>query len=404
MFNSYISMPFVIFFIFLSAFFSSSETAFYSLDEIKIKRIKNKKVKKIINNLLKQSTLMLIAILLGNTIVNIIISSSLEAILPFKNEILTIIVITCIILLFGESLPKTLAIILSDKISTIFAYPLYYFIKILNPLLKIIDKIILKLIKLIKRKNKEEDNNRDIIFVLESIVSREEIFEEEEKDLIENVLSFARKEVWNIMTPRNKVVSFDIDDKIENLEKMLKFSKIPVYKGTNDNIIGYIDVKDFLIARLNQKDNFKLENIIKPMYFVPETKKLSDMLNDFEKKGLKIATVIDEYGSALGIVTISDVLGEILGEIIDESFKIENKIIKISDEKFLVHGDISFKDFVDFFEIETESGDFETLAGFVIQKAGDIPEEGFSIKLNELKIIVKKKNHTHIEEFIVEKI
>ncbi|MCX7820447.1 MAG: hemolysin family protein [Brevinematales bacterium] len=405
---SYLSFPLVVSLLFMSAFFSSSESAFYSLDELKLKKIKHKKTKKLIKNLLSKGSLLLIAILIGNTIVNILISATLEKILPLHNEILTTLIITGIILLFGETLPKIIAIFFPDKISSIFSYPLYFIIKISSPILTIIDKTILKLMKLIKRKNKksEEEYNKDIIFALESIVSREEIFDSEEKDLIENVLSFARREVWNIMTPRNKIISIDKNDPPEEILKILKtqkFSKIPVYEGTNDNIIGYIDLKDFLIYYENQKENFKIDNILKQMYFVPETKKLSDMLLDFEKKQLKIATVIDEYGSALGIVTLSDVLGEILGEIIDESFKIENKIIKITEEKYLVYGDISFQDFIDFFEIETEGGDFETLAGFVIDKAEDIPDEGFSVKLNNLTITVKKKNHTHIEQFIVEK-
>lgn len=406
---SYLSLPLVVSLLFLSAFFSSSESAFYSLDEIRLKKIKHKKTKKLIKNLLNNGSLLLIAILIGNTIVNILISSTLESVLPIKSEIITTFVITGIILLFGETLPKMIAIFFPEKISSIFSYPLYFIVKISNPLLRVIDKIVMKLIKIIKRKNRrsEEEYNKEIIFALESIVSREEIFDSEEKDLIENVLSFARREVWNIMTPRNKIISIDKNDSPEEILKLLKtqkFSKIPVYEGTNDNIIGYIDLKDFLLYYETQKEDFKIENILKPMYFVPETKKLSDMLLDFEKKQLKVATVIDEYGSALGIVTLSDVLGEILGEIIDESFKIENKIIKITDDRYLVYGDISFQDFIDFFGIESEGGDFETLAGFVIEKAGDIPDEGFSIKLNNLTITVKKKNHTHIEQFIVEKI
>ena len=270
--------------------------------------------------------------------------------------------------------------------------------------------MVAKLISFFRRKSKkaEEDGGRDIIFALQSIVSSEEIFDPEEKDLIENVLSFARREVWNIMTPRNKVEAIEKSATFEDVMDILKskkYSKIPVYEGTNDNIIGYIEIKDILVNSLElTSKSISIDKIIKPMYFVPETKKLSEMLLDFEKKQIKIATVIDEYGSAIGIVTVSDVLGEILGEIIDESFKIENKIVPLSEDRFIVNGDISIDDFKEFFNVEVENGDFETLAGFVIEKFGDIPDEGYSIEMENLRIVLKKKTHSHIEQFLVERI
>ncbi|MGC8765301.1 MAG: hemolysin family protein [Brevinematia bacterium] len=406
---SYITFPFIILFFLLSAFFSSSETALFSLDEIKIKKIKDRKEARTIKNLLKKPSILLITILLGNTIANILISSSMEKILPFKNTILITITVTLLILIFGEIIPKTIAILVPERVSKLSSLPLYFMITLLKPALKVVDRFVFRLTGLLKRKGKksEEETNKDIIFALKSIVAREDIFNREERELIENVLMFAGKEVWNIMTPRNKIISIEktasIDEVIQCIRKN-KFSKIPVYEGTNDNITGYIEIKDILTGTLEtEKGDFSIEKFIKPMYFVPETKRLSEMLADFEKKNIKIATVIDEYGSALGIVTLSDVLGEILGEIIDESFKVENKIFQLSDEKFLVSGDIGIDDFNEFFDTKIESGNFETLAGYIIERYGDIPDEGYSTKIDNLAIIVKKKKQSHIEQFLVEK-
>jgi len=407
MWLSLILFPLVIFFFIMSAFFSSAETAVFSIDEVKIKKIRSYKTKKIVKNFMKNSSLFLLTILLGNTIANILISSSLERILPIKQPLLLTIVITSLILLFGEIIPKFFALNFSIGLVSIYSNILYGIFKILKPVLKYIDSLLVKLTEKIRRK-KEAPQKEESYLALQSIVSRGGIFDMEEKELIENVLNFVRRNVWNIMTPRNRVFSVERKSTLKEVLEELgerKYSKIPVYENTDDYIIGYLELKDLLLYQLKNKEkDVSIDKFLKPMYFVPETKTLPEMLEDFQKKGIKIATVVDNYGSAVGIVTIADVLGEILGEFIDESFGIEDKIIQLSENRYLVSGDISIDDFNDYFNTSIESKEYETIAGFIISSVGDIPKEGDYIKVEDKKITVKRKKQTHIEQLIVEKI
>ena len=239
------------------------------------------------------------------------------------------------------------------------------------------------------------------------MVSREGIFEKEEKNLIESVLNFAGREVWNIMTPRTKVTSIEKEKPIKDiirLFKRTKLSKIPVYAVTDDNIVGVAYLRDFFqyVHNPEKTSDKKAGDIMEPMYFVPETKKLSEMLEDFRKKKIRIAAVVDEYGSSLGIVTIADVLGEIVGELMDESFKLERKIIRIAKKRYLVSGDISLDDFNNYFHCELTSREYESLAGYMIELAGDIPENGYTLETDKCRIIIKDRSEKHIEWFIVE--
>lgn len=405
---SFLFIPLVIFFFLLSAFFSSAETAVYSIDEIKFKKIRDTTTRRIVRGFIKNSSLFLLGILLGNTLANILVASSLERILDIRKPIFLTLVITALILIFGEIIPKFFAMYFPVRVVSIYSRILNVFFIALRPFLSWVNLLLLKLVDRISKKKKDRELRSAGISALQSIISREGIFESQEKEIIENILTFVRREVWNIMTPRNKLFSIEKNTEVKEVLKKLKkkrFSKIPVYDGTDNNIVGYVETRDLLLLSFEEKDkNTTVENLMKPMYFVPETKKLPEMLEDFEKKGIKIATVVDGYGSAVGIVTLSDILGEILGEFIDESFNIEGKIVEISDGKFLVTGDLSIDDFNEYFHLNIEKGDYETLAGFVINYFGNIPREGDFIVVEDKKITVRKKKQTHIEQLLVEKI
>jgi putative hemolysin len=315
-----------------------------------------------------------------------------------------------ILLAVCELTPKTLAILRSEQTAVFNSRLMYPFFVVASPVTKIIDWFTNGFLFLVNRLHKKEapglDKNQ--LSALISIVSREGIFEKEEKKLIESVLNFAGRELWNIMTPRTKVVSIEKEAPVKEVVRIFKkakYSKIPVYENTDDNIAGVIYLRDiFHYAHNPEKTSEKkAKDLMEPMYFVPETKRLSEMLEDFRKKKLRIAAVVDEYGSSHGIVTIADVLGEIVGEIIDESFTLENKITGISKDRFLVRGDISLYDFNEYFQSQLASKNYETLAGYVIENAEDIPEVGYSIKIGELKIEIKQRSDKHIEQFIVEK-
>jgi putative hemolysin len=395
----------------LSAFFSSSETALMSLDEMKINKLKNKKSRRRIRILLRRSSVLLITVLFGGITVNTAAASVLERLFDIKSLFLSTVVVTSVILLIGEIAPNIVAILRTEKIAVFNSRILYPFYLLILPVSRLLDKFINFLPDVIKkaRMDEGEDEEVDHLSALMSIVSREGIFSREEKKLIGSVLNFAGREVWNIMTPRISLVSIDKNAPVKDVVKLIKktkHSKLPVYDNTDDNIVGVVHLKDIFPYAHNpdKTSDKKAGDIMAPMYFVPESKKLSEMLNDFKNKKIRVAAVVDEYGSALGIVTIADVLGEIVGELMDESFTLVNKIIRISQKRFLVNGDVSLDDFNRTFGTSLASTEYETLAGFIIQTAGDIPDEGYSTQVGKYRILLKEKSDKHIEKFIVEEI
>ncbi len=394
----------------LSAFFSSSETGLFSLDNIKLKKMRKHKGFKRIHTMLNRSSLLLITILLGNTFVNVATSSILERHLQIDNYILSTILITALLLFFGEITPKTIAIRNVEAVSLFnskLLYPIYIFLRPLAIPIEALSNGILKLVNhLLRNRNQDEQENH--LDALLSLVSRGTFLDNDEKRLVESVLKFTGREVYNIMTPRNKLISLDKEMPLKKAISVIKkssYSKFPVFDETDDNIVGVIYLRDIYpyIHQINEIGERKIGDIMEAMYFVPETKRLTEMLDDFQKKKIRMATVVDEYGSAMGIITIADVLSEIVGEFIDEKFDIHKKIIRMSNTKYLVSGDTSIGEFNEYFKTDVTSEDFETLAGLVIEKAGDIPSTGYFIEVDKWKLTVRDRSANHIDKFLVER-
>lgn len=394
-----------------SALFSSSETSLFALDSVKLKTMHKRKGIKRIRQLLKQGSLLLIAILLGNTTVNIALTAVMEHTLAIENYIYSTIIVTAILLFFGEITPKTIAISRVEGVSIFTSkllYPIYIILRPIARPIKAVSNLILKAMdKIFKPKNNSSVRDSHLTALL-AMVSRGSFLDNDEKKLVESVLKFTSREVENIMTPRTKLISIRKTSPIKEAVKLAqktKFSKIPVFDKTDDNIIGVIYLRDIFFYIHNPKEikNQTVGDIMEKMYFVPETKKLSEMLEDFQTKKIRMAAVIDEYGSSLGIITISDVLGEIVGEIVDESFDIKKKIVRVNRKRFLVAGDIAIDDFNDYFKTKISGDEFDTLAGFAIEKVGDIPDEGQSIEVGKYIFTVRHRTINHIEKFIVER-
>lgn len=396
----------------LSAFFSSSEAAFTAMDELRIKNVRPKKSRRRIRLLLRSGSLLLITILLGNTAVNTAAATLLGNLFGIANPALSIVAVTGVLLVFAEITPKTFTLLRLEqtaRFNSVFLYPVYV---LLSPLTRPLDALINRTIgaALERRKRRDEDETEtDHLAALASVVAREGIFDPDERKLIEGVISFAGREVWNIMTPRTQIVSVEKNAGVRDMARLFKkgrLSKLPVFDKTDDNIAGVVYLKNIMTYLYNpeQAAGKKAADIMDPMFFVPETKTLPDMLEDFRTRQIRIAAVVDEYGSCLGIVTLADVLGEIAGEIMDESFRIENKIIRLSPKRHLVQGDVSLADFNSHFGTDLASAEFETLAGFVIQTAGDIPDRDYALTAGKYRIVIKEKSEKRIERFIVEEI
>ncbi len=394
----------------MSAFFSSSETAIFSLDSINLKKMRKQKGFKRIHTMLQRSSLLLITILLGNTAVNIGLSSIMERNLHVGNTLTSTIIVTAMLLFIGEITPKTIAVRHAESVSLFnsrFLYPYYMLFRPLAIPIEALSNGILKIINYFLSKTQKE-KPEDHLDALLSLVSRGSFLDSDEKRLVESVLKFTSREVYNIMTPRTKLISVDKSmslKKLISLIKKSKYSKIPVYDQMDDNIVGVVYLRDIYpyIYNISESENKTVSDIMESMYFVPETKKLTEMLEDFQMKKIRMATIVDEYGSSLGIVTVADVLGEIVGEFIDEKFDIQKKIIRLSPQRFLVAGDTSIDDFNDYFKTEVTSEEFETLAGLVIENAGDIPEIGYTMEVEKWKLTVRNRTANQIDKFSVEK-
>ncbi len=400
----------IIILLLLSAFFSSSETALFALDDIRLKKMKKRKGVKRVKLLLAESSVILVTLLLGNTMVNVAVSSLMERLLHIEHYILSIVIVTVILLFFGEITPKTLALSHAEGFAVFNSRLLYPIYRLLKPLTKPVAVFSNFLLKRLEKFSRNNDNDRDDkhLDAMISIVSRGGFLSKDEKQLIGSVLRFAQMEVRNIITPRTSLVSVSKTGTVGEVIALMqenRLSKIPVYHKTDDNIVGVVYLKDVIKYILHPELIGKktIKDLLNPMYFVPETKKLSEMLEDFQNKKIRIAAVVDEYGSSIGIVTIADVLGEIVGEFVDESFDIKKKIVRVTAKKFLISGDIDIEDFNHYFGTAFSSDDYESLAGFVIEQAGDIPPAGYSFDIDKHRITVRSRTANHIDKLMVEK-
>jgi len=393
-------------FIILSAFFSGTETALFSLNKLQLKKMQkedgdNWRVKSIVR-LLDDPQRTLISILIGNMFVNISASSlaTYLAINLFGNIGIGIAsgVMIFTILVFGEIVPKSLAVANADKISKRVARPIEIISLVLFPLIKFFKMIIGALYYLFGKKSlkvKKEITEEDLITLIE-VGKDEGAIEEEEKKMIRNIFEFGDTMVKEVMIPRVDMDCIPSDTKLNSILKLIKkmgHSRIPVYGETIDNIIGVLYAKDLLGIYekwYTSKEKFDLKQVIREAYFVPENKKIDELLNIFQKDRIQIAIAIDEYGGTAGLVTMEDVVEEVVGEIIDE-YDEEIKLFEmIGDNTVIADGNISIEKINDILNIEIPENDFETLGGFIFDLLGRVPKKGEKIKYQNFQMIIEQ--------------
>jgi len=393
-------------FIILSAFFSSTETALFSINKLKLKKMQkeeenNWRIKSIVK-LLDDPQRTLISILIGNMFVNISASSlaTYLAIKTFGNIGMGIAsgVMIFTILVFGEIVPKSLAVANAEAISKKVAKPIEIISTGLLPLIKIFKVIINALYYFFGKKSfkvKKEITEEDLITLIDA-GEDEGIIEEEEKEMIKNIFEFGDTMVKEVMIPRVDMACIPSDIKLDSILKLIKkmgHSRIPVYEETIDNIIGILYAKDLLVIYeqwFTSKDKFSLKDIIRKTYFVPENKKINELLDIFQKDRIQIAIAIDEYGGTAGLITMEDVVEEVVGEIIDEYDK-EIKLFEITgDNTVIADAIISIDKINEILEIEIPENDFETLGGFIFDLLGRVPKKGEKIKYRNCQMIIEQ--------------
>lgn len=407
----------------LSAFFSGSEVALFSLDRKKIKSTFSKSplIQEYLVDLLDHPRRLLVSILIGNTFVNvtasiIAVSLALEFAESFgfsRNIILTIqiILLTFLILLFGEITPKIWASKESISFSRIIAIPMHWVNVIIFPISETITEAIKYFVSKIRIDKKKSAIKHDEIKELATLSLEKGTIEDEEHELIHSIVGFKTLSVSEIMTPRVDMVAVSSDsDFTELVNEITKTgrSRIPLYKDDLDDIIGIIYAKDLLpyFKNVELRKNLSLAKISRKPMFVPKTKMIDTLMQEFQEKKMHIAIVVDEYGGTAGLVSLEDIIEEIIGEIRDEYDKEENTVTKIDDNNYLVLGRISIDELKEILDIDIniEEAEYETIAGLLLNFAGQIPKEGYSLEFENHKFTVKEVLNKRIKKVQIEKL
>jgi len=396
----------LLFFLILSAFFSCSETALFSLNKLQVRKMQqeegvNQAIASIIK-LLNNPQRTLITILTGNMFVNIA-ASSLATYLTIKslgNRFVSFstILMVFLVLVFGEIIPKTLAIKNAEKISRKVARPLDIIASLVLPIIHFLNFLINLLYQFLGKRlveRKREITEDDLITLID--VSKEEgVIKKEEEEMIKNIFEFGETTVKEIMIPRVDMICIPYDIRLNqllDLVKKIRHSRFPVYKESVDNIIGILYTKDLLSSYevwYKDKRRFNLKSIIRNPYFVPENKKIDDLLDILQKDRIQIAIVIDEYGGTAGLITLEDVIEEIVGEIIDEYDK-ERQLFELIDENTVIaDGMLEIDKIAELLNVEVLEGDFDTLGGFIYHLIGRIPTRGERIKYQNLELTIER--------------
>lgn len=404
------SLILFLFFIFLSAFFSSSETAFIASSPYKLDYHEKRGLKraKLVKKLLAKVDTLLATILIGNTLVNTAAASVATFVfvsfIPNKNQavLLATLTTTFLILILAEITPKTYAAYNPLKASFLFAHPVRIFMIIFYPLVKFFTFISSLFFGSLKKKTEELPNalNEDEIKVLLTTGMIKEGMSSLRRKMISGVLDMSSRTVKEIMIPRPQVKAIEISlsfEQILDIVLSVEFSRLPVYKGRLDNIEGLIHTRD-IIPYLIDKKKVNIYDILRKPFFIPESASVEKVLLQMQENTVHLAFVVDEFGNMEGIVTLEDIIEEIVGEIQDEyDTKVEAWLKRAGKNDYLVKGNVSIKDINQRLPLELpENVEYTTLAGFFLYEFGKIPHEKNVLEYKGQKFIVERMNKRHI--------
>ncbi|WP_040461094.1 HlyC/CorC family transporter [Lachnoanaerobaculum saburreum] len=390
-----------------SAFFSSAETALMTSNKLKIRNLAengDKRAKKVLD-ITANTDKMLSAILIGNNVVNLT-ASSLSTTLTLKifgSSLVGIAtgILTFLILVFGEITPKNVASKNAENMALAYIGVISVIVTVMTPVIFIVNKVAGAVISIFT-KNSDENNavTEEELRAMVEYSHEEGVIENEEKKMIVNVVDFGDTVAGDIMVPRVDMVMVDEKSSYEEILQVFReerYTRIPVYEETPDNVIGILNVKDFLL--IEDKENFVMKELLREPLYTYEYKKTSALMMDMRKTGANIVIVLDEYGITAGLITLEDMLEEIVGEIRDEFDADEDEgITKVSDLEYLIDGSTNLDDINDRIGLELSSDEYESIGGLIMEKLGRIPAEGEIINLDSIVLTVKKMDHARIEK------
>lgn len=384
--GSWVAIATALFGLLFSAFNSGSEIAYFSLTSKDIEGIEDDRKRKRVEHLLSQPEKLLATILIGNNLVNIMIvivlNYAMNQMFTFNstvaNFLVQSVILTFLILLFGEVIPKLYATNNNVKFATFVAPALQVMSMLFAPLSKLMVKS-MGFVRKAVGKRADEISTEDLTNALQM----SDVKNADEKDWLEGILKFGDKTVSEIMTPRIDIVDIDIEESFDDVIKCIVvngYSRMPVYEDNPDNIKGVLYAKDILPYIDKKSDGFKWQKLLRPVYFVPESRMIDDLLEDFRKKKIHLAVVVDEFGCTQGLATMEDVLEEIVGDIDDEYDTEEKFYTKENDDTFIFDAKTSIADFLEVTEVDERhfakyTDEAESIAGLLLNIKGDFLQE-----------------------------
>ena len=392
----------------LSAFFSSAETSMTTVNKIRIQSLAEQggKRAKILLTVIEDSGKLLSTILIGNNIVNISASSLATTLTMrlFGNAAVSIStgIITLLVLIFGEITPKTMASLYSEKMALSYARIIHLLMFLLTPVIFLVNRLAKGVLTLLRVDDSVKGNTitEHELRTLVNVGHEEGVIEKEERQMIYNVFDFGDSQAQDVMVPRIDVSFADVNSSYEDLIGLFreeKHTRFPVYEETTDNIIGIVNVKDLLLT--DQKD-FTLRKILRDAYFTYEYKKTSELLMEMKENSVSFAVVLDEYGATSGIITLEDLVEEIVGDIHDEyDVEEEDDLTEIIPGKeYLALGSARLDDLDEVLHLNIESDDYDSIGGYIIEQLDRFPEKGESVTTQSgIRLVVDKIERNRIE-------
>ena len=396
----------------LSAFFSASETAYTTVNKIRLQNYVDAGSKKAKTALFiaENYDRTLTTILIGNNIVNIG-ASSIATLLFVKlfgpsGAAISTAVMTILILIFGEVLPKSFAKESSEKFALAFSRPLRILMTVFWPVVFLFIQLkkVAKHISPIKEEETPTVTEQELKFIVESIED-EGVLEKQESELVQHALEFDEKTVQEVLTPRVDMTTLDIEDDLQtNIGLVLteRFSRIPVCRGTSDRIIGILHTKDLLEA-LVRGDAIDLASMVQPAFFVYKTKKLSSLLADFKRNKIHVAIVTDDYGGTVGMVTMEDLLEELVGDIWDEDEEIIRDFVRIDSQHFLISGDLTIRELFDHLDLPFSNleSNHTSCGGWALEALGHIPQAGEAFRFKNMTLTIQEMDDQRVKKLSV---
>ena len=392
----------------LSSFFSMSETALMSLNRIRLRHMVNEEVPgaKLVAKLTEDPNRLLGAILIGNNIVNIGASAMATVLATniFGDSGVGIAtgIITILVLIFGEITPKSIAKQKSEAVALRVAKPIKFIVIIFKPFVYIFTAISSFFIRILGGDPNEARSfiTHEELKTMVGVSEEEGVLENDEKEMIFNVFEFADLQVKDIMVQRVDIISVDKDasyDEVMDVIKSEQFSRIPVYNQTIDNIIGVLNIKDLATIE-NLREDFNISKYIREPFHTFEFKKIIELFKEMKKTRNHIAVVLDEYGGTVGLVTIEDLVEEIVGEIEDEYDEEKNPVEVIKENEYIVEGSLRLHDISDLIGINIDSEEFDSVGGLMIEDLGRMPEEQEEVTVNNIRFIAEEIEKNRIKK------